>query len=100
MVMIREASVVWQDGMSSPIQEALKKSILELGAVAHAFNIYTLEAEAGRSLWVQGQRGPQREFQNSQGCYIQKSYLTCAPLPKVHFVEVECRMVNTRGQWE
>jgi hypothetical protein len=50
MVMIREASVVWQDGMSSPIQEALKKSILELGAVAHAFNIYTLEAEAGRSL--------------------------------------------------
>ena len=41
----------------------------------HAFNPSTQEAEAeveaGGYLWVQGQPGPQSEFQDSQG-YIEK----------------------------
>ena len=40
----------------------------------HSFNPSTLEAEAGGSLWVQGQPGLQNEFQNSQG-YIAKTWL-------------------------
>ena len=33
-----------------------------------SFNPRTWEAEAGRSLWVQGQPGLPSAFQNSQGC--------------------------------
>jgi hypothetical protein len=41
--------------------------------VAHAFNLNTQEAEAGR-LGVQGQPGLQSKFQNSQG-YTEKPCL-------------------------
>jgi hypothetical protein len=34
--------------------------------VARAFNSSTWEVEAGRSLWVWGQSGLQKEFQDSQ----------------------------------
>ena len=37
------------------------------GVVAHAFNLSTWEAEAGRSLRVQGQPGLYRELQDNQG---------------------------------
>jgi hypothetical protein len=40
--------------------------------VLHTFNPSTEEAEAGRSLWVQGQPGLQKKFQESQGCYTEK----------------------------
>ena len=42
--------------------------------MADAFNLSTQEAEAGRSLWVQGQPGLQIEFQDSQG-YTENPYL-------------------------
>ena len=42
--------------------------------MAHSFNPSTKEAEAGRSLWVQGQPGLQSEFQDSQG-YTEKPCL-------------------------
>jgi hypothetical protein len=42
--------------------------------VAQTFNPSTWEAEAVRSLWVQGQPGLQSEFQDSQG-YTVKPYL-------------------------
>ena len=40
----------------------------------HAFNPSTLEAEAGESLWVQGQPGLHSEFQDSLG-YTEKPCL-------------------------
>ena len=46
-----------------------------LGMVVKSFNPSTQEAEAGGSLWVQGQPGLQSEFQDSQGCYIEKPCL-------------------------
>jgi hypothetical protein len=42
--------------------------------VMYAFIPYTGEAEAGRSLWVWGQPGLQRKFQDSQG-YTEKPCL-------------------------
>ena len=42
--------------------------------VVHTFNLSTWEAEAGGSLWIQGQPGLQSEFQDSQGC-TEKPYL-------------------------
>lgn len=39
---------------------------MELGLVAHTFDLRTQGAEAAGSLLVQGQAGPQREFQASQ----------------------------------
>ena len=47
--------------------QLLSKASLKLAVVAHIFNSSTREAEAGRSLSVQGQPGLQREFQDSQG---------------------------------
>jgi hypothetical protein len=38
--------------------------------MAHTFNPSTQEAEAGRSLWVQGQPGLQSEFQDIQGYIV------------------------------
>ena len=35
-----------------------------------AFDSTTQEAEAGRSPWVQGQPGLNREFQDSQSCMV------------------------------
>ena len=35
--------------------------------VGHTFNFSTHDADAGRSLWVQGQPGLNSEFQDSQG---------------------------------
>ena len=37
--------------------------------MAHTFNPSTLEAEAGGSLWVQGQPGLHSEFQEESGLY-------------------------------
>ena len=45
------------------------------GGVVHTFNPSTQEAEAGGSLWVQDQPGLHSEFQDSQGCYTEKSCL-------------------------
>jgi hypothetical protein len=42
---------------------------------AHTFNPSTQEAETGRSLWVQGQRGLPSEFQNKQPGYTEKPCL-------------------------
>jgi len=42
--------------------------------VAHVFNPSTQEAEAGVYLWVQGQPGLQREFQDIQG-YLERTFL-------------------------
>ena len=47
--------------------------------VAHNFNPSAGEEEAGRSLWVWCQPGPQSEFQDSQGCY--KETLSQKPIP-------------------
>jgi hypothetical protein len=44
------------------------------GKVAQPFDPRISEAEAGRFLWVQGQPGLRREFQDSQG-YMEKSCL-------------------------
>ena len=45
-----------------------------------AFNLSTQEAEAGTSLWVQGQSGLQNEFQDSQG-YKKQPCLDTLPRP-------------------
>jgi hypothetical protein len=45
-----------------------------LDVVAHAFNLSTLKAEAGRSLRVQGQPDLQSEFQDIQN-YVDRSCL-------------------------
>jgi hypothetical protein len=42
--------------------------------VVHAFNLSTQVAEAGRSLWVQGQPDLQSQYQDSQG-YTEKPCL-------------------------
>jgi hypothetical protein len=42
--------------------------------MAHASNLNAWKAEAGPSLWVQGQPGIQSEFQDSQG-YVERPYL-------------------------
>ena len=41
---------------------------------AHAFNLSSGEAEAGGSLWILGQPGPQRKLQDSQS-YTEKPCL-------------------------
>ena len=43
--------------------------------VAQAFNPSSQEAEAGRSLCIQGQPGLQSEFQDNQGCHTEKPCL-------------------------
>ena len=42
---------------------------------AHTFKPSTLEAEAGLSLWVRGQRGLQSEFQDTLQSYVEKPCL-------------------------
>ena len=44
--------------------------------VTHSLHPSTREAEAGGSLWVQGQPGLQSEFQDSQSFYTEKPCLT------------------------
>ena len=48
-------------------QDWSKELQYKLGLVVHAFNSSTQEAEAGRALWVQGDRGLHTEFQDGQG---------------------------------
>jgi hypothetical protein len=43
--------------------------------LTHALNPSAWEAEAGRSLWVQGQPGLQIKFQDNQYCYTEKPCL-------------------------
>ena len=43
--------------------------------VAHTFDPNTREAEANGILWVLGLHGLQSEFQDSQGCYVEKPRL-------------------------
>ena len=43
--------------------------------MVHTFNPDTQQAEAGGSMWVQGQPGLQSEFQDSQDCYTEKPSL-------------------------
>lgn len=49
-----------------------------LGVVMYAFNLSTMETEAGRSLWVWSQYDLPSEFHDSQG-YIKKSYIKNKP---------------------
>lgn len=45
----------------------------QAGAVAHAFDPHTREAEAEGALWVQGLPGLQEKFQASQVCIVRPS---------------------------
>lgn len=40
--------------------------------LVHTFNLRTLEAEVGRSLWVWSQSEQKNQCQESQGCYTEK----------------------------
>ena len=53
-------------------QTALRIYMVSQAVVAHAFQPTIWEAEAGTSLWVQGQPSLQSEFQDSQDCYTAK----------------------------
>jgi hypothetical protein len=48
--------------------------------VAHAFNSSIQEAEADKSLCIQGQPGLQSVFQNSPDHYAEKPYLQKPPI--------------------
>lgn len=50
--------------------------------VVHAFGSSTWEAEACRSLWVQGHPSLQGEFQNTQSCHSEKPFLKQKPINK------------------
>jgi hypothetical protein len=43
--------------------------------LVHTFNLRTLEAEVGRSLWVWSQSEQKNQCQESQGCYTEKPCL-------------------------
>jgi hypothetical protein len=50
--------------------------MIELTTNLYSSNPSTQEAEAGGSLWVQGQSGLQNEFQDSQGYIVRPGYKT------------------------
>ena len=61
------------EGSAAPcLSKHIKR--LRLDVTAQAFNPITQEAEAGRSLWGQGQPGPQGKFSDNQG-YTEKPCL-------------------------